>query len=106
MSGRADGTVALFAGRVLQGIATGSVLGTLPLDRDRERGTRANAIAPGLSSGIGALFSGLIVRYLPAPARLVYAVFIGIFVAQAFGVALLLLRTGAAPCSAKAGHVP
>ncbi|MBD3006395.1 MFS transporter [Streptomyces sp. 5-10] len=98
--GEADCTVALFTGRILQGIATGSALGTLGammLDIDRESGTRANAVAPGLGSGTGALFSGLIVQYLPAPTRLVYAVFIGIFAVQALGVALLPRGTGRRP---------
>ncbi|WP_134730803.1 MFS transporter [Amycolatopsis nivea] len=98
--GEADGTAALFGGRIMQGIATGSALGTLGammLDVDRERGTRANAVAPGLGSGTGALFSGLIVQYLPAPTLLVYAVFIGIFAVQALGVALLPRGAGRRP---------
>lgn len=77
---------ALFAGRILQGVGTGSALGALGaamLYIDRERGTRANAVAPGLGSGIGALSSGLIVQYLPAPTRLVYLVFIGVILVQA-----------------------
>lgn len=96
----ADDIGALFAGRILQGVATGSALGTLGammLDVDRERGTRANAVAPGLGTGIGALCSGLIVQYLPAPTRLVYVVFIGVFVVQALGVALLPRTTGRRP---------
>ncbi|MFJ5294401.1 MFS transporter [Streptomyces sp. NPDC088348] len=54
----AGGVGALVTGRVLQGIATGGALGALGaamLDIDRERGTRANAVAPGLGSGVGAL---------------------------------------------------
>ncbi|GAB2961889.1 hypothetical protein GCM10017788_80380 [Amycolatopsis acidiphila] len=96
----ADGIGALFAGRILQGVTTGSALGTLGaamLDIDHERGTRANAVAPGLGSGIGALASGLIVQYLPAPTRLVYVVFIGVFVVQALGVALRPEPTGRRP---------
>ncbi|WP_440556767.1 MFS transporter [Streptomyces sp. SCPE 10] len=88
----AGGVGALIAGRVLQGIATGSALGALGaamLDIDRERGTRANTIAPGLGSGVGALVSGLVVQYLPAPTHLIYLVFIGVFALQAAGVAVL-----------------
>ncbi|MBO2463600.1 MFS transporter [Actinomadura violacea] len=91
---------ALFAGRILQGVGTGTALGALGaamLDIDRERGTRANAIAPGLGSGIGALSSGLIVQYLPAPTRLIYLVFIGVFLVQALGVALLPETIGRRP---------
>ncbi|GAA0691066.1 MFS transporter [Streptomyces malaysiensis subsp. malaysiensis] len=104
----ADDIGALFAGRILQGVATGSALGTLGaamLDIDRERGTRANAVAPGLGTGIGALFSGLIVQYLPAPTRLVYVVFIGVFAVQALGV-VLLPRTTARRPGLRAALVP
>ncbi|MWA05564.1 MFS transporter [Actinomadura sp. LD22] len=96
----AGGIGALFAGRILQGIGTGSALGALGaamLDVDRERGTRANAVAPGLGSGIGALASGLIVQYLPAPTRLVYLAFIGVFLVQALGVALQPETAGRRP---------
>ncbi len=64
---------------------------------DIERGTRANAVAPGLGSGTGALLSGLVVQYPPAPTRLVYLVFIGIFAVQAIGLALLPERSGRRP---------
>ncbi|WP_078849909.1 MFS transporter [Streptomyces sp. NRRL F-5126] len=90
--GTAGGVGALIAGRVLQGVATGGALGALGaamLDIDRERGTRANAVAPGLGTGVGALLSGLVVQYLPAPTHLVYLVFIGVFALQAAGVAVL-----------------
>ncbi|MCA1217592.1 MFS transporter [Streptomyces sp. 8L] len=96
----AGGVGALIAGRVLQGIATGGALGALGaamLDIDRERGTRANAVAPGLGSGVGALLSGLVVQYLPAPTHLVYLVFIGVFALQAAGVAVLPDTGGRAP---------
>ncbi|MFE2376573.1 MFS transporter [Streptomyces sp. NPDC059398] len=96
----AGGVGALVTGRVLQGIATGGALGALGaamLDIDRERGTRANAVAPGLGSGVGALLSGLVVQYLPAPTHLVYLVFIGVFALQAAGVAVLPDTGGRAP---------
>ncbi|MFG3026584.1 MFS transporter [Streptomyces sp. NPDC048254] len=96
----AGGVGALIIGRVLQGIATGGALGALGaamLDIDRERGTRANAVAPGLGSGVGALLSGLVVQYLPAPTHLVYLVFIGVFALQAAGVAVLPDTGGRAP---------
>ncbi|MET7486757.1 MFS transporter [Streptomyces sp. NPDC005538] len=92
----AGGVGALVAGRVVQGIATGGALGTLGaamLDVHREHGTRANAAAPGLGSGIGALLSGVVVQYLPAPTRLVYLVFVGVFLLQALGVARRLPET-------------
>jgi MFS family permease len=96
----AGGIGALLAGRILQGIATGGALGTLGaamLDIDRERGTRANAATPGLGSGVGALSSGLVVQYLPAPTRLIYVILIGIFLVQAAGVALMPETAGRRP---------
>jgi hypothetical protein len=59
------------------------------LDIDTERGALANAMAPGLGSGSGALFSALFVRYLPAPTHLIYLALIGVIAVQAAGVALL-----------------
>ncbi|MCX4729330.1 hypothetical protein [Streptomyces sp. NBC_01306] len=37
------------------GVGALGALGAAMLDIDRERGTRANAVAPGLGSGVGAL---------------------------------------------------
>ncbi|WP_307865530.1 MFS transporter [Streptomyces montanisoli] len=106
----AGGVGALIAGRVLQGVATGSALGALGaamLDIDRERGTRANAVAPSLGTGVGALLSGLVVQYLPAPTHLVYLVFVGVFALQAAGVAVLPLPgTGRRAPGLRASLVP
>jgi len=88
----ADGVGALLLARVIQGLATGAALGAIGagmLDVNRERGALANAMAPGLGTGSGALLSALLVRYLPAPDHLVYLVLIGVIIAQAAGVALL-----------------
>ena len=49
----ATGVPALLAARVVQGLSTGAALGAIGaamLDMDRERGTFANAVAPGLGS--------------------------------------------------------
>jgi hypothetical protein len=59
------------------------------LDVDRERGALANALSPGLGTGSGALISALFVQFLPAPTHLIYVALIGVFAAQAIGVALL-----------------
>jgi hypothetical protein len=56
---------------------------------DRERGTFANAVAPGMGTGSGALLSGLAVRYLPAPTHLIYLALLGVITVQAAGVALM-----------------
>ncbi|MGH2928067.1 MAG: MFS transporter, partial [Solirubrobacteraceae bacterium] len=88
----ADGVGALLLARVIQGLGTGAALGAIGaglLDIDRERGTLANALTPGIGSGAGALLSALLVRYLPAPTHLVYLVLIAVIAAQAAGVALL-----------------
>jgi MFS family permease len=96
----AGGTGELFAGRVLQGIATGGALGALGaamLDIDRVRGTRANTAAPGMGTGVGALLSGLVVQYLPAPTHLIYVILIGVFAVQAAGIALMPETVGRKP---------
>ena len=86
----AGGVGTLLLGRVLQGIATGGAIGALGaamLDVDRGRGTLANAAAPGVGTGLGALLSGWLVQYAPAPTHLVYLVLIAVFVLQ--GVAVI-----------------
>ncbi|MFD7020884.1 MFS transporter [Streptomyces sp. NPDC059928] len=85
----AQGLDALLLGRVLQGLSTGGALGALGaamLDVDRRRGTLANAAVPGLGTGVGALLSGWLVQYAPAPTHLVYLVLIGAFVVQGAAV--------------------
>jgi len=88
----AGGVGELMVARIIQGLATGAALGAIGagmLDVDRERGALANALSPGLGTGSGALVSALFVQFLPAPTHLIYVALIGVFVAQAIGVALL-----------------
>jgi predicted MFS family arabinose efflux permease len=88
----ATGVPGLFAARIIQGLSTGAALGAIGagmLDIDRQRGTLANAMSPGLGTGSGALLSALAVRFLPAPAHLIYLVLLGVLVVQATGVALM-----------------
>ncbi|WP_306204588.1 MFS transporter [Actinoplanes sp. RD1] len=85
----AGGLGALIAGRILQGVATGGSVGAIGaamLDVDRRRGVLTNAIAPGLGTALGALLSGLIVQYLPAPTHLIYLLLLAVFAIQAAGV--------------------
>lgn len=85
----ADNVSMLMAARIVQGLATGSALGAVGagmLDLDRAKGTLTNAVAPPVGTGSGALLSGLLVQYLPAPERLVYLVLFGVFILQALGV--------------------
>jgi MFS family permease len=88
----ADGVSVLLIARVVQGLATGGAIGAIGagmVDLDRERGTIANAVAPATGTAVGALLSGLLVQYLPAPTDLVYLLLLAIFVIQAAGVAAM-----------------
>ncbi|QGN49014.1 MFS transporter [Micromonospora sp. WMMD558] len=94
----AGGVAALLAARVVQGLAAGAATGAVGaamLDIDRSRGTLANAIAPGIGTGTGALLSALLIRYLPAPTRLVYVVLLVVLLIQ--GVGILLMRETVTP---------
>jgi MFS family permease len=101
----AGGVDGLLLARVIQGLSTGAALGAIGaamLDIDTERGALANAMAPGLGSGSGALLSALFVRYLPAPTHVVYLALVGVIVVQAAGVALLRETVTASPVPAGA----
>jgi MFS family permease len=96
----ASGVPELLAARVVQGLATGAALGAIGaamLDMDRERGTFANAVAPGMGTATGALASALAVRYLPAPTHLIYLALLGVFALQAAGIALMRETVSRAP---------
>ena len=103
----AGGVPDLLAGRVLQGIATGGAMGALGaamLDVDQRRGALANAAAPGMGTGAGALLSGLLVQYVAAPTQLVYLTLVGVFVLQ--GVGVVLMRETAPRPGLRAALVP
>jgi MFS family permease len=88
----ASGVPELLIARIVQGLATGAALGAIGaglLDVDRERGTFANSVAPGIGTGSGVLLSALAVRYLPAPTHLIYLALVGVFVLQAAGIVLM-----------------
>ena len=85
----AHGLGALLVARIVQGLSTGAAAGAVGagmLDLDRAKGTVANAVGPMLGTATGALLSGLMVTYLPAPTVLVYVVLGVVFLAQAIGV--------------------
>ncbi|WP_181803396.1 MFS transporter [Streptomyces shenzhenensis] len=91
----ADGVPALLCHRILQGLATGTVVGAVGagmIDVDRSAGTLANAVAPAVGTAVGALGSGLLVACAPQPAHLVHHV---LLVVQALGV-LFMAETAAA----------
>ena len=88
----AEGVAALYAGRILQGLATGAALaavGAGMLDLDRAKGTIANAVAPAMGTALGGIVSGLLVHYLPAPTHLVYGVLAALYLLQGLGIGLL-----------------
>jgi predicted MFS family arabinose efflux permease len=88
----ASGVPELLTARVIQGLSTGAALGAIGagmLDIDRQRGAFANAVAPGMGTGTGALLSALAVRYLPAPTHLIYLALLAVFALQAVGIAVM-----------------
>jgi len=85
----ASGVPELLAARVVQGLSTGAALGAIGaamLDMDRELGTFANAVAPGMGSASGAILSALAVRFLPDPTHLIYLALIGVLALQAIAI--------------------
>jgi len=96
----ATGVPELLAARVVQGLSTGAALGAIGaamLDMDRELGTFANAVAPGLGSATGAIASALAVRFLPAPTHLIYLALIGVLALQAVAIAAMRETVSRAP---------
>jgi predicted MFS family arabinose efflux permease len=88
----AHGVGALLAARVVQGLATGAAAGAVGagmLDLDRAKGTIANAVGPMVGTATGAILSGVLVAFLPAPTTLVYLLLGAVFLAQALGVTLM-----------------
>ncbi|MDQ1632787.1 MAG: hypothetical protein QOC80_2759 [Frankiaceae bacterium] len=92
----ADGVAGLVVARVVQGLATGAVLGTISaalLDFEPPgrvgRGALLNSVAPPVGLAIGAVGSGLLVQFAPAPTSLVFVVLGLAFLALAAGVLLL-----------------
>lgn len=98
----ADGVGELLLARVAQGLSTGAAVaavGAGMLDLDKAKGTIANSVAAPIGTALGALGSGILVQYLPAPTHLVYLALFGVFVLQGVGVLLMAesasLRPGA-----------
>jgi len=101
----AGGVGELTLARIIQGLSTGAALGAIGaglLDINRERGTLANALSPGLGTGSGALLSAVFVQLLPAPTHLIYLVLAGVFALQAAGVALMRETAATLPFRAAA----
>lgn len=94
--GLADGVGALFAARVVQGLATGVATGALsaalidlaPPERPH-LGALLSAAAPPTGLALGALGSGLLVQYGPDPLRLVYWLLTAVFALSIAFVAVM-----------------
>src|SRR6266516_2549688 len=96
----AAGVPALLGARVVQGLSTGAApgaIGAAMLDMDRELGTFANAVAPGMGSASGAILSALAVRFLPDPTHLIYLALIGVLALQATAIAAMRETVSRAP---------
>jgi predicted MFS family arabinose efflux permease len=92
----AGDVVVLSVARVLQGIATGAATTTLSatlvdLEPSHARGRAGviTSVGPLTGLALGALGSGVLVEFGPAPTRLVYAVLFGAMVLAAVVVALM-----------------
>jgi len=88
----ADSVAWLIAARALQGLATGiatSALSAGLLDLHHERGALVNSVAPLLGMAVGALGTGALVQFGPAPTRLVFELLLAVFALQ--GVAAVWL---------------
>jgi hypothetical protein len=100
----AGGVGALFAARVLQGLATGVATGAISawlLDLQPPRGARLGALvgstAPAVGLAVGALGSGLLVQYAPAPTHLIFWLMVGAFAAAAVSVLAIPETVAATP---------
>jgi MFS family permease len=85
----ATGVPELLSARVVQGLSTGAALGAIGaamLDMDRELGTFANAVTPGMGSATGVILSALAVRFLPDPTHLIYLALMGVLALQAAAI--------------------
>ncbi|GAB19282.1 putative major facilitator superfamily transporter [Gordonia effusa NBRC 100432] len=93
----ADGVATLMVARVVQGIATGAILGALSatmldLQPDEQTGAMANGAAPGVGLSSGVIVAGIFVEYVPDPRVIIY-VLTGVALAAALVVVLWLPET-------------
>ncbi|MGH3439601.1 MAG: MFS transporter [Sciscionella sp.] len=86
----------LFAARTVQGISVGLATGAMSAalidlapERSPGRAALVNGVAPMAGMGAGALVSGLLVQYVPAPTVVTYLVPLVAFAALIIGVAVI-----------------
>jgi MFS family permease len=90
----AGGVGWLFGARVLQGLGTGVATGTLSaalldLQPRPGRGPTVSTVGPSLGLAVGALVSGALVQYGPAPRQLVFWLLFGAFLLAAAALAVV-----------------
>jgi len=92
----AGGVGWLVAARAVQGLATGAATGAISaglLDlqpaRNPRLGALVNSVAPNVGLATGALGSGLLAQFAPAPTVLVFALLVVAFAAALLGVAAM-----------------
>ncbi|MEU6263870.1 MFS transporter [Saccharopolyspora shandongensis] len=88
----ADSSGWLLAARILQGLATGLATGATSaclVDLRPKLAPLINTATPGIGLGAGAIGSGLLVEYAPAPTTLVYVLLLAACAVAAVGIALM-----------------
>jgi MFS family permease len=92
----AHSVLALFAGRVVQGLATGAavgVLGAYLLDLQPATGSRLGSLVNSAAAtgglGVGAAGTGVLIQYAPHPTRLIFAILTVAFLTLMLTTALL-----------------
>ena len=92
----AHGVAALYAARIVQGVATGAavgVVGAYLLDLQPGNGSRLGSLVNSAAAtgglGLGAAVTGVLIQYGPHPTRLVFAILAVAFLDLALGTALL-----------------
>ncbi len=103
----AHGTPALFAARLLQGVATGACMGTLSaLLVDRQPSARVGSLATSATplAGIaaGSVLAGALVQWAPAPRLLIFWLLLGAYLLLAAALALVPEPAGMTRSSASA----
>jgi MFS family permease len=81
----AESAATLIAARALQGVATGialATLGALIADTAPQWAATLNSVTAFLGLALGALIAGVFVTFAPSPTHLVYAVLLGVTLAE------------------------
>jgi MFS family permease len=94
----AGGAGALIAARIVQGAATGAIIGTLSaaiidLQPSRRAGSLANTTAMAGGLGLGIAVSALLVQYAPEPRRLVFLLIAAVLVILVAAILVVVPET-------------